>query len=135
MGISLAMLTSDGRERPFALSKARMVIGRDSRCDLRVPLPSVELRHCELTVDGATISIRDLGSICGTLHNGNRIQEQVSLAHGDRVTIGPVTFVVRVDIVRSEVADGVEITTNVRLKSEQTDAAAGGDDQPPGPVA
>jgi pSer/pThr/pTyr-binding forkhead associated (FHA) protein len=90
------MATADGGERVFPLTRKRTVVGRDSRCDLRVAVPNVALRHCEIVTDGNTLRISDLGSEAGTLHNGERIQSAV-LAPEDRITIGPVTFVVRID--------------------------------------
>jgi len=97
MGISLAMEITGGGERLFPLNRPVMVLGRDSRCDLRVALPSVALRHCEITLDGEAIKLKDLGSGTGTFHNGTRV-EQADLSIDDRLTVGSVTFVlVRMD--------------------------------------
>src|SRR5262245_17944969 len=97
MGIWLTMTTTDGRERPFPLCSPRSVIGRDARCDVSIPLPTVAPRHCEIAVEGALLTLRDLGSTTGTLHNGQPVTRAV-LEPGDRVTVGGlVTFVVRVD--------------------------------------
>lgn len=97
MGIWLTMTTADGRERPFPLSSPRAIIGRDARCDVSIPLPTVAPRHCEIAVEGALLTLRDLGSATGTLHNGQPVTRAV-LEPGDQVTVGGlVTFVVRVD--------------------------------------
>ncbi len=92
----LAMLTADGSERSFRVSNDRMVVGSDMHCDLRVAVPSVSERHCEIIVTGAVLMLRDLGSTNGTYHNGNQVTQAV-LSPNDRLTIGPVTFVIRVD--------------------------------------
>lgn len=93
----LAMVTEDGEERRFRLGRERVVLGRDMRCDLRVALPSVSLRHCEITVaDDGVLRLSDLGSENGTFHNGARV-EQADLGMDDTVTVGSVTFVVRSD--------------------------------------
>lgn len=94
MSKCLAMAVTDGGERRFPLSGSRTVLGRDSRCDLRVALPSVAMQHCEIKMDGDTLTIKDLGSLTGTFHNGNKV-EFATLAANDRLTVGPVTFVVR----------------------------------------
>ena len=94
MRIWLAMVTADGGERPFPLSKRRVVIGCDTHCDLRVAMPSVAKNHCEVLVERDTVRLNDLGSPSGTLHNGDRVQHAI-LSPGDRLTIGPVTFIVR----------------------------------------
>ncbi len=96
MGISLAMEIAGGGERLFPLNRPVMVLGRDSRCDLRVALPSVDEQHCEFMIHEGTVRFKDLGSGTGTFHNGTRVK-QADLVHDDRLTIGPVTFVVRLD--------------------------------------
>ncbi len=93
MKVCLAMEVDGGGERRFPLTGSTMVLGRDPRCDLRVALPSVELRHCEITIDGEAIRLKDLGSGTGTFHNGTRV-DQADLTIDDRLTVGPVTFVV-----------------------------------------
>lgn len=95
MSIWLVMQSTDGRERSFAVQKAIMVIGRETSCDLRVPIPSVSQKHCQITLDGDALKMTDLRSDHGTFHNGNRVQEAM-LAHEDTLTIGPVTFRIRV---------------------------------------
>ena len=97
MKLSLAMRTADGDERSFTVNGQRVVLGRHSRCDLRVAVPSVEPHHCEILLDGDVARLRDLGSSTGTFHNGTRV-EQADLAADDRLTIGPVTFIVRIDL-------------------------------------
>ncbi len=92
----LAMAITDGGERRFPLSHTRTVLGRDSRCDLRVALPSVASQHCEIKLDGEILKLRDLDSPTGTFHNGTRVRF-AELAIDDRLTVGPVTFVVRDD--------------------------------------
>jgi pSer/pThr/pTyr-binding forkhead associated (FHA) protein len=94
MSMCLAMETADGGERRFPINQVRLVLGRDTRCDLRVSVPSVSDQHCEIVVDGNILRLNDLGSLTGTFHNGVRVTHAV-LAVDDRVTIGPVTFVVR----------------------------------------
>ena len=91
--IWLVMRTA-GRERLFPLRKRTTTIGRDIESDLRVALPSVANRHCELKFDGDELRLIDLGSTRGTLHNGQSVTE-ATLGPDDRVTVGTVTFQVR----------------------------------------
>ncbi len=97
MRLSLVMRTADGQERSFPVNGERVVLGRHSRCDLRLALPSVDPQHCEIRVDGGVPRVRDLHSSHGTFHNGVRV-EQAELSPEDRLTIGPVTFIVRIDL-------------------------------------
>jgi pSer/pThr/pTyr-binding forkhead associated (FHA) protein len=103
MSIWLVMQAKDGRERSFAVQKQTMVIGRETTCDVRVPVPTVSQKHCQLILDGDEVKLVDLKSERGTYHNGNRVEEAV-LSHEDKLTIGPVTFVVRVQ--QENVNDG-----------------------------
>ncbi len=96
----LIIRTRDGGERVFALDDRRMVIGRETRCDLRVPLPSVSMKHCEIVFDGRVLELKDLGSASGTYHNGDRVERAV-LSDSDRFSVGSVTFHVRLHNGRS----------------------------------
>ena len=44
--------------------------GRKADADLRIPLNQISRAHCELTINGSTVTIRDLGSSNGTFVNG-----------------------------------------------------------------
>lgn len=95
MSIWLVMKTADGRERPFSIEKPKTIIGRETRCDVRIPISSVSNRHCELHLSDGELKLTDLNSDAGTFHNGNKINQAI-LTHNDTVTVGPVTFVVRI---------------------------------------
>jgi pSer/pThr/pTyr-binding forkhead associated (FHA) protein len=113
MKICLAMETAEGGERCFSISQDRLVIGRDPRCDLRVAVPSVDMRHCEILTEGNVLCVSDLGSATGTFHNGIRILKS-ELAPHDRVTIGPVTFVVRPETPTDTLAAMAEVKPEPR---------------------
>jgi pSer/pThr/pTyr-binding forkhead associated (FHA) protein len=123
MKMCLAMETADGGERYFPISRARVVLGRDSRCDLRLTVPSVSMRHCEIVVDGNVLRLKDLGSETGTFHNGIRILK-AELAPHDRVTIGPVTFVVRPEPAADSPAAVAELKPQPRAKKTRPAAAS-----------
>lgn len=93
MSISLVMRMADGGERHFPV-RERIVIGRDTRCQVRIALPTVCKQHCELQVVDGRLQLNDLESDSGTFHNGRRVQSAV-LADADMLTVGPVTFEVR----------------------------------------
>jgi pSer/pThr/pTyr-binding forkhead associated (FHA) protein len=104
MGIHLVITTTDGLERAFPVMSPRTVIGRETRCDLRVPLPTVAEHHCEIIVNGTLLELKDLGSDSGTFHNGDRVERAV-LSHADRLTVGPVTFEVRIAAIEGRFAE------------------------------
>ena len=54
MNASLMLLKKNGAYKAFPLPNDVTVIGRRHDCDLRVPLPTVSRRHCQLSLnDGA----------------------------------------------------------------------------------
>jgi pSer/pThr/pTyr-binding forkhead associated (FHA) protein len=67
-------------------------LGRHDDCVIRIKSAQVSRRHCELYEVGAQLMLRDLGSSNGTYVNGKRVTGEVSLKHGDEVTVGAVTL-------------------------------------------
>lgn len=92
MSVKLVMFTRSGERRDFELHAEKAIIGRISDCDIQIALGVVSRRHCELTVKGEKILVRDLGSSNGTYANNRRIQ-QAELVAGDTLTVGPVIFI------------------------------------------
>src|SRR5262249_54904866 len=96
VNVSLVMVTSDGKSREIPLGKLPVHIGRGDDCKVRIPLPSVSRRHCELSIDDDEFTVKDLNSSNGTYVNGERIRSR-ELVPGDLLALGPCVFVVRID--------------------------------------
>lgn len=131
MHATLILKTSDGTERRFPLRRSTNVIGRDQRCDIRVPVPTVDDRHCEIRFDSSTVELVDLATTHGTYRNGERV-ERAHLASDDELQIGPARFVVQLEPAREfeprldiPGAESVDIVTTPRGRP----AAAGEVDQ------
>jgi len=104
---AIAMLTlvtfkKDGSRKDIPLESGDYTVGRKADADLRIPLNQISRAHCELTINGSKVTIRDLGSSNGTFVNRQRITE-ATLSAGDQITIGPVTFIVQIDGQPSEI--------------------------------
>lgn len=122
MNIVLVMF-KDGERREFPLSQSTTMLGRRQDCDLRIPTRDVSRRHCELVVRKNSLMVRDLGSSNGTFVNGKRIAEH-ELEPGDRLRVGPVTFVVQIN------GKPVDIKPEeVHPPSDVTPTTAGGEDE------
>jgi hypothetical protein len=80
----------------FQPGEGSTLIGRSPECDVFLDDVTVSRRHAELTREGETFSIRDLGSLNGTYVNRKRI-ESVVLEDDDEVQIGKyrLTFLQR----------------------------------------
>ncbi|MEM1108651.1 MAG: FHA domain-containing protein [Planctomycetota bacterium] len=126
MDASLVMFKADGTRRDFALRSGSLVVGRKNSCELRIPLSSVSRQHCEITLDGDSVKLRDLGSSNGTYHNSIRVQE-AELAAGDEVVVGPVVFTLVIDGVPSEINP---VRTILSAASSQDSGATMPPDQP-----
>lgn len=83
-------LSVDGRSVPITANS--VVIGRSRECDVRVNDSNASRRHAEVTRDGDTYVVVDLGSTNGTEVNGRRIRRE-PLTDGDRITIGATDLI------------------------------------------
>lgn len=92
MDANLVLLKKGGVQKTIPLSSSVTVVGRRHGCDLRIPLPTVSRRHCEISQNGEALKVRDLDSAWGTFVNGKRVNGETPLKAGDSVRIGPLTF-------------------------------------------
>jgi len=79
--------TSGNQTLSFPLREGSTIIGRHSSCHICIPAKSISRRHCQCFVDGAAVTIRDIGSAHGTYVNGQRV-ERAELRDGDVVSLG-----------------------------------------------
>jgi pSer/pThr/pTyr-binding forkhead associated (FHA) protein len=96
MDVKLILFKADGQRKDFPIINPTTVIGRGENCDLRVPLLNVSRRHCELSLGGSVVKIRDLASSNGTYVNNKRVHETL-LNPGDRLVVGPIAFTLQID--------------------------------------
>jgi pSer/pThr/pTyr-binding forkhead associated (FHA) protein len=140
MQVVLVMFRADGERRSFSIVRDMTVVGRREDCDLRIPLGEVSRKHCRLIKDGETIRLEDLGSSNGTFHNSERVRE-ATLAAGDTIQIGPVTFMVQIDGVPADEdmqpATGETPAENAEdflASDEPADAGPAGESAAPAPT-
>lgn len=77
--------------RVVAIDKPLIAIGRRGENDLRLPGSDVSRDHAEIAqVDGGYV-LRDRGSRYGTFVNGEQINSERTLRHGDRIQFGRTT--------------------------------------------
>ena len=82
------------QDRAIALGPGAHVVGRDPDSAVWVDSPVVSRQHARIAVSVADATIEDLGSHNGTYVNDERCDGVRRLAHGDRIRIGPASFVV-----------------------------------------
>lgn len=87
-------LLAPAGDRRFLLPVAqRLVVGRETTCDLPILDVGVSRRHAEVCATPKGIEVRDLASRNGTYINGKRIVDALAMP-GDVVTFGGVELVV-----------------------------------------
>ncbi len=91
MQLALIMQTGGESDRTFPINRDRTVIGRDGRCDLRLPLPSISPHHCEIALENQRAVLLSRDEASETLLNGRPVRK-AELSDADEVRIGPVTF-------------------------------------------
>lgn len=92
----LVLVNPDGKTQDVPVKGSKIVIGRDTGCAIRIPSSAVSRQHCEITIADGLLTIKDLGSSNGTYVNRALVRDK-NLMPGDVVSVGPATFVVRID--------------------------------------
>lgn len=97
--MSLTLIVRSGGSPSLTFDGARVVIGRGSGCDVRLPDPSVSHRHASIRIDAAEHALVDEGSSNGTFVGGVRLAPQTprALKTGDMIRVGRVWIEVRID--------------------------------------
>ena len=123
MDVALVMFTEKGERRNFAVAGPKVVIGRNTECDIQIPLGEISRRHCEIVVKKDKIAVRDLGSSNGTYVNNKRIQ-QAEVGAGETLTVGPVIFTVVINGAPAEIKPIRTVVQVPKKKSAKKAAAA-----------
>ncbi|MGH3985516.1 MAG: DUF3662 and FHA domain-containing protein [Pseudonocardiaceae bacterium] len=92
--LAASLILDDGSNRHYQLTEGATVVGRGQEAQFRLPDTGVSRRHLEITWDGWTATLADLGSTNGTTVNGTPVQTW-QLADGDVVRVGHSSLVFR----------------------------------------
>lgn len=122
MKVELVVLQNGVEGKRIAMTMPAFRIGRGETCHLRPNSERVSREHAEFTVKDALFQVKDLGSRNGTLVNGKPIEEITTLARGDQVTVGPLTFVVSFDGVTTPADKPATATAGVAEKPKAPSA-------------
>src|SRR6516162_1872077 len=98
MKLSL-VVTSQGKGagKVIPITLAQFLIGRDPQCQLRPASPVISKRHCAVLVKGGKAFVRDFDSTNGTFVNDQPVKGEVELHNGDRLKVGPLAFLVKME--------------------------------------
>lgn len=92
MPVTVVVRSASGEAPSLTFDGARIVIGRGGGSDVRLPDPSVSLRHASIRAQGAEYAIVDEGSTNGTWVGGVKLGPQTPrlVRTGDLVRVGRV---------------------------------------------
>jgi predicted component of type VI protein secretion system len=98
MKLNLVVLTpGKGEGMSIPITLGQFLIGRDPQCNLRPASPLISKRHCAVVVKGEQVFLHDFGSTNGTLLNDQPVKGEVELHNEDRLKVGPLSFLVRME--------------------------------------
>jgi hypothetical protein len=92
--LAASLSLDDGSGRTYDLTQGSHVIGRGQDSSFRLPDTGVSRRHLEISWDGHSATLTDLGSTNGTTVNGNPVQTW-QLNDGDVIRVGHSSLVFR----------------------------------------
>lgn len=84
----LFWLQPDNSIVEFPLKAEQSLIGRSSRCDVRIKHPGISAEHAVVRQIAGAATLEDMGSTNGTRVNGKRIEQVHALRHGDQIGVG-----------------------------------------------
>jgi serine/threonine-protein kinase len=91
-----AALVSTQTGKAFTLKGGVNVVGRTADCEVVLKSPAVSKRHCQILIRGDQVTVEDLGSVNGTLVNGEPMRRGV-LKDGDVLGVGEHRLTLRLN--------------------------------------
>jgi pSer/pThr/pTyr-binding forkhead associated (FHA) protein len=98
MNLRLVVEKAHGRRQVLRINRANAVLGRAHGSTVRIPSVEVSRQHCRLRQTDGVVTVEDLDSVNGTFVNGRPVVGPQLVRPGDRLEVGPVTFVVEYDL-------------------------------------
>ena len=84
----LVVVEGPDRGRAVRLGPDEISVGTDKNCDLVLADDRVSSRHMAVAADGDRVSVRDLGSSNGILHEGSLLVSQAEVSVGATLRLG-----------------------------------------------
>ena len=82
----LVVVAGKFRGKEFILKDTEITIGRDSQCDIPLPVNGISKKHLALTVTDDVLYLQDLGSANGTFVNDKAVMN-ATLSDGDMISL------------------------------------------------
>ncbi len=121
--MKLNLMVADGvnKGKLIPITRTQFPVGRDASCHLRPASPAVSKRHCAVLVREGKVFVRDLKSTNGTLLNDQPIDGEVEVQDGDKLQIGPLNLVIRIERRTAETAPAPAKASKPRSRGHTVD--------------
>ena len=96
MFVQLVVATGSRAGQVIPVAVKKFIIGRAADCHLKSKNELVSRYHCAILVGDDEVIIRDLGSRNGIRLNGEKVDVEQKLKHGDHIAVGPLEFNVHI---------------------------------------
>ncbi|MEE4244759.1 MAG: FHA domain-containing protein [Kangiellaceae bacterium] len=108
----------------FPITKV-LTIGRDSQCEIAVPMPHVSRKHAQVMIFKGQPMIKDLASANGTYVNDEAI-ESITLKNGDEIRVDNFKFKVLFtgEVEQVKPPSQTQLRTGSSAKKQKQDVAA-----------
>ncbi len=87
----LVVVAGKLRGEEFVLEEGESIAGRDSGCDVHLPVNGISKKHFSITVTGDTCYLKDMGSSNGTFLNG-KVITRATVKNGDKIALPDTIF-------------------------------------------
>lgn len=79
------------RGKEYVLNEGENILGRSTECDINILADGISKKHLQITVNGDTAFVEDLGSANGTIVN-SKVIKKITLKDGDKIVLPNVIF-------------------------------------------
>ena len=79
------------RGKEYLLNEGENILGRAGECDISIAADGISKKHLQITVNGDTAYVEDLGSANGTIVN-SKVIKKITLKDGDKIVLPNVIF-------------------------------------------
>ena len=119
MNLRLKVVKGKPRGHCLSFPNGEYMFGRGPECDVRPNSDLVSRQHCLLHITEDGVTIRDLGSVNGTLVNGRLVTAARPLSHGDTIQIGPLILEVILECDSTVVGAAYQDTVQAKIGDTQ----------------
>jgi len=129
MEVQLVVASGTKAGQTISIQGAKFLIGRADDCHLKPRSELISRYHCAIISEDGYVAIRDLGSKNGVYLNGERVSLENELKNGDKLSVGPLEFVVNLSIgtkiPKKSKIDSIEaaVVRTVEIEEEQAKKA------------